>query len=290
MAYSRKIKEKVKRRLYACSGNCCEMYGCRQQLLDMNGTNYGEICHIEAVNEGGARYNANCSDEYINSFDNLLLLCPTHHKEVDDINNLNKYTVEFLKQMKRQHENHILNSSSNNNIVDPLLWLENFNFNIIIEKYEMEFNGEIITKEEIYNYLIELFWLNEKIRLVIYFLIREVLKQNSLAINVDILFSYTNIGYDNFAYFINIVEKKKYIEEIILSKDPLSGFEDADGYWVLLNSNIKYRKKNGLWQLRKRGKLLLIIRLLLHEQLFYQFIVRRAPIDLTKSENGDYQI
>ena len=75
-----------------------------------------------------------------------------------------------------------------------------------------------------------------------------------------------------------------------MSKDPLSGFEDADGYWVLLNSNIKYRIKNGLWQLRKRGKLLLIIRLLLHEQLFYQFIVRRAPIDLTKSENGDYQI
>lgn len=35
---------------------------------------------------------------------NLILLCPTHHSEIDAKENEGFYTVEYLKSMKMQHE------------------------------------------------------------------------------------------------------------------------------------------------------------------------------------------
>ena len=59
------------------------------------------MCHIEAANSGGERYNQNQTDEDRRSYDNLMLMCYPHHIETNDEN---IYTVAVLKDMKDSHE------------------------------------------------------------------------------------------------------------------------------------------------------------------------------------------
>ncbi len=102
MAKSRQIKPATRQRLYALSGNQCAFPECTQCFFNIGDeTNLSNICHIEAAESGGQRYNANSDDEYRRSFENLILLCPNHHKITDDTS---VYTVEVLKKMKRDHE------------------------------------------------------------------------------------------------------------------------------------------------------------------------------------------
>lgn len=91
----------TKRRLYLLSGNECAFPTCNQRLTDENGDFIGEICHIEGANEGGERYNPFQTDEERRDISNLILLCPNHHKITD---NEEIYTVEYLKEIKRNHE------------------------------------------------------------------------------------------------------------------------------------------------------------------------------------------
>jgi hypothetical protein len=94
---------KTIKRLFAVSGNRCAFPGCTLPLVDtISGTVLGEICHIQAQSAGGPRYDPNQSDEARHGFDNLLLLCPAHHKTVDE--NPDTHTVEALQEMKRAHE------------------------------------------------------------------------------------------------------------------------------------------------------------------------------------------
>jgi hypothetical protein len=62
----------------------------------------GEICHIKARSEKGPRDDPTLSDAERHGFENLILLCRNHHKMVDD--DPAKYTVEWLKRIKQQHE------------------------------------------------------------------------------------------------------------------------------------------------------------------------------------------
>jgi hypothetical protein len=94
---------KTIKQLYAKSGNQCSFSNCEQSFFSDN-ENISQVCHIEAAEECGQRYNYNSTDELRRQYDNLILLCPTHHKITDDIN---KYTVEILKKMKTEHENKI---------------------------------------------------------------------------------------------------------------------------------------------------------------------------------------
>lgn len=87
--------------LFAKSGNVCAFPGCTHELVTSRNIFVGQICHIEAANPGGQRFNSNTTDEQRRSFENLLLLCYRHHKETDDIST---YDVNTLCNMKRQHE------------------------------------------------------------------------------------------------------------------------------------------------------------------------------------------
>jgi hypothetical protein len=40
-------------------------------------------------------------------FSNLMLLCPTHHKLIDDKSKVKDYPVELLQEFKREHEKRI---------------------------------------------------------------------------------------------------------------------------------------------------------------------------------------
>ena len=96
----RYIAQKVIKELYAKSGNRCAFPGCKTSLFE--DANSSEVCHIEGLNSDSARFNPNLSEEEVNGFDNLILLCPNHHDLVDRREDL--YSVEELKQMKYAHE------------------------------------------------------------------------------------------------------------------------------------------------------------------------------------------
>ena len=94
-------KQEVLRELYIKSGNECAYPGCHNVLVDENGKFVGEVCHIEAAMPGGERFNPNMTNEERRSFGNLMLMCHHHHVVTDDVK---KYNVEKLKEMKRNHE------------------------------------------------------------------------------------------------------------------------------------------------------------------------------------------
>ncbi|MGI8515569.1 MAG: hypothetical protein ACR2NT_10625 [Acidimicrobiia bacterium] len=61
------------------------------------------IAHIEGDKPGAARYNAAMTDSDRQGYDNLLLLCPNHHRKIDYLTP-DEYTVERLRQIKADHE------------------------------------------------------------------------------------------------------------------------------------------------------------------------------------------
>ena len=61
---SRQIPARVVKELYAKSGNCCAFSGCNEQLFE--NANIGQICHIQGVNSGSARYNPDLPEEVVN--------------------------------------------------------------------------------------------------------------------------------------------------------------------------------------------------------------------------------
>ncbi len=111
------ISTSVIKRLCATSHNQCAFPGCNQELY-FEDASLGQICHIKGENPSSARYDEKQSSEDRQSFSNLILLCPNHHKIIDD--NPNKYTTEFLYNMK---EKHIGAFPYESNKVDPK-WVE----------------------------------------------------------------------------------------------------------------------------------------------------------------------
>jgi hypothetical protein len=95
------VRKEVLRDLAIRSKNKCAFPGCDQPLLTADGTYIAELCHIEAAEPGGQRYNPNQSDEDRRSFSNLLFLCHKHHKQTDDVA---AFTAERLRDLKRSHE------------------------------------------------------------------------------------------------------------------------------------------------------------------------------------------
>lgn len=113
MMKSREFKKSDLKRLFALSGCECANPSCSNKLMakDYN-TILGEICHIEAASPEGPRYNPNQTDEERRSFDNLILLCESCHKEIDNKLNESKYPVALLKEWKKNHQEKILNSKN----------------------------------------------------------------------------------------------------------------------------------------------------------------------------------
>lgn len=95
------IKKDVLRNLSIRSKNKCAFPGCDHPILNLDGDYIAELCHIEAAEPGGPRYNPQQSDEERRSYDNLLFLCHRHHKETDDEA---LYPVTRMKKIKFEHE------------------------------------------------------------------------------------------------------------------------------------------------------------------------------------------
>jgi hypothetical protein len=103
----RKYTQTTLRRLYTKAGNCCAFPDCPERFLIKEGY-LADICHIEALNPDGPRYNSakEITDLDRNSDPNLILLCKNHHYIIDLKNKDGEphYSTEQLKAMKRAHE------------------------------------------------------------------------------------------------------------------------------------------------------------------------------------------
>ena len=91
------------KKLFALSGNVCAFPECSVNIVNMEyGTVVGEICHIKGRRPDAPRYDPSQTDTERNAFENLLILCPEHHKIIDE--NEDKFSVDFLLKMKKEHE------------------------------------------------------------------------------------------------------------------------------------------------------------------------------------------
>lgn len=98
--------------LWARARNQCAFPGCQQSLVEDSVdadtgeslTNpIGEQAHIRSYKVNGPRYDAHYPKEKLHTYENLILLCPTHHGMVD-ANNGAAYKAEELVTMREQHE------------------------------------------------------------------------------------------------------------------------------------------------------------------------------------------
>jgi hypothetical protein len=96
------ITPRTRKILWIKAGGRCSI--CHEQLAtdamaDDAPSVFGEECHIVAQSPGGPRA-AKIAD--VDGYDNLILLCRKHHKQVDDQRSY--FTGERLKMIKREHE------------------------------------------------------------------------------------------------------------------------------------------------------------------------------------------
>lgn len=100
------ITDKTRKMLWARSGNRCAL--CRALLIlaeeqpHDTASVVGEECHIHAQNRGGPRFNDLLDETKIDDYDNLLLLCRIHHKQIDD--QWASFPTSRVREIKRIHE------------------------------------------------------------------------------------------------------------------------------------------------------------------------------------------
>lgn len=91
--------------LFGKSGNICAFPECYQDLSIFLGVRNQEkvianMCHIVGKSKSGPRGNNEKSNKDI--YENLILLCPTHHAIIDK--DILRYTENKLRQIKKRHE------------------------------------------------------------------------------------------------------------------------------------------------------------------------------------------
>lgn len=107
----RNYKQKTLKILFGLSGNQCAHPKCTNNVIEpatekSDAAVIAQICHIYAISEDGPRGKAGLTNEELNSPENLILLCPTHHTVVD--NQHETYPAEMLKQWKQDHKSKVV--------------------------------------------------------------------------------------------------------------------------------------------------------------------------------------
>jgi hypothetical protein len=106
---TRQVDPKVKVQLFVLAGGRCQFDGCLHYLIEHHLTHkrgiFAQMAHIVAFSKKGPRGNVLDRPEDINNVDNLMLLCPTCHKLIDD--NPDEHPREQLEAFKRDNEERI---------------------------------------------------------------------------------------------------------------------------------------------------------------------------------------
>lgn len=104
------IPKKVEIILWLKSGGRCEYSGCAKALwrddLTLTEMNRAYRAHIIAASPDGPRGHPELSEKLAKDFDNLMLLCDTHHRLIDK-QDVEGHPPELLRRYKREHEERI---------------------------------------------------------------------------------------------------------------------------------------------------------------------------------------
>jgi hypothetical protein len=79
-----KPKPETLRVLFLKSGNLCAFPNSKALMMNEKGVFIGQLCHIEAAEEGGERFNPHMTNEDRRAAANLMLMCYPHHKITND--------------------------------------------------------------------------------------------------------------------------------------------------------------------------------------------------------------
>lgn len=119
MSKIRSYSEKDVKRLITSAGGRCSFNhrneNCKRLLINNNSV-IGEKAHIVAIGTKGPRHDPDFNKDLINSYDNLMWLCPTHHTMIDKMADVEIYTTSVLLEMKEKHEKSIANGNVNNTV------------------------------------------------------------------------------------------------------------------------------------------------------------------------------
>jgi hypothetical protein len=97
-------KAEILRQLYLLSGNQCAMPDCNHFIIDGNGLVLGHICHIRAAMPDGARFDPDMTNEQRREVENLVLMCGSHHTQIDSRTYEKQYTLAAVTKIKADHE------------------------------------------------------------------------------------------------------------------------------------------------------------------------------------------
>jgi hypothetical protein len=106
--FTKPVKELLAKRVsYICSK--CKRHTSGGNSNPQKATIIGEAAHIEGARPSDRRYNPRMTSEQRRDISNGIWLCGDCHKEVDD--DPGQFTVEWLHNMKKDHEDSVLHSS-----------------------------------------------------------------------------------------------------------------------------------------------------------------------------------
>jgi hypothetical protein len=100
------VSDRTRKLLWGKAGNRCSI--CNHLLsepgdVETSEAPIGEEAHIISSKPRGPRY-APLPGEKRDSYDNLILVCPNHHRVIDDKDQAAGWSVERLQVVKTQHE------------------------------------------------------------------------------------------------------------------------------------------------------------------------------------------
>lgn len=100
----RKVRDLVRLHLFVAAGGHCEFCNNNVMMHDLTQTEgiFAEMAHIVAFKENGPRGKEGERPHDINEISNLMLLCPSCHKFIDD--NWRDYPRRTLERIKEEHE------------------------------------------------------------------------------------------------------------------------------------------------------------------------------------------
>ena len=92
--------------LFTNSRNLCFFTRCEERLTDPKWKQAaGEVAYIKGEHPGSARYDTGQSEQDRHGYDNLMVLCPKHHKLVDR-QRPDDYPPDVLTEMRARGLSH----------------------------------------------------------------------------------------------------------------------------------------------------------------------------------------
>jgi hypothetical protein len=107
----RGIPNRIESMLWGKAAGRCEFAGCNRQLFKSPVTqeqaNIAEKAHMWAFSGDGPRGNAGVAKKKLNDLDNLLLVCHSCHRKIDQHLDGGRYPVSLLQRWKAEHERRV---------------------------------------------------------------------------------------------------------------------------------------------------------------------------------------